>query len=95
MSGRINGIQAELRSRYSCAIYTHCMAHRTNLVVVDMCKNIKIGIFIELCHYYFPIKFIIKNIFNEFFSMRNTSLIFLNHYMSILHEHKLPNKKLK
>ncbi|KAL4143991.1 hypothetical protein QTP88_006236 [Uroleucon formosanum] len=41
MSGRLNGVQAKIKELYPSAIYTHCMAHRLNLVVVDMCKNIK------------------------------------------------------
>lgn len=24
-------------------IYIHCMAHRLNLVVINMCKNVKVG----------------------------------------------------
>ncbi|KAE9522780.1 hypothetical protein AGLY_016821 [Aphis glycines] len=41
MSGKRNGVQSKLQERYECAIYTHCMAHRINLVVVDMCKNVE------------------------------------------------------
>ncbi|KAL4127212.1 hypothetical protein QTP88_011403 [Uroleucon formosanum] len=43
MSGCLGGVQAKIKEHYSCAIYTHCMAHRLNLVVVDMCKGIKIA----------------------------------------------------
>lgn len=42
MSGKRNGAQSKLLERYPCAIYTHCMAHRINLVVVDMCKNVEV-----------------------------------------------------
>jgi hypothetical protein len=35
-------IQSKIKDYYPCAIYTHCMAHRLNLVVVDICKNIKV-----------------------------------------------------
>ncbi|CAI6358861.1 unnamed protein product [Macrosiphum euphorbiae] len=41
MSGRFNGVQAKIKSKYPFAIYTHCMAHRINLVVLDMCKIVK------------------------------------------------------
>ncbi|XP_050530995.1 zinc finger MYM-type protein 1-like [Daktulosphaira vitifoliae] len=41
MSGRFNGVQARVKEKYPYAIYTHCMAHRLNLVVIDMCKLIK------------------------------------------------------
>ncbi|KAF0723115.1 zinc finger MYM-type protein 1-like [Aphis craccivora] len=41
MSGKLNGVQAKIKEIHPCAIYTHCMAHRLNLVVVDFCKNIK------------------------------------------------------
>ncbi|CAI6372425.1 unnamed protein product [Macrosiphum euphorbiae] len=36
MSGCLGGVQAKIKQLYPCAIYTHCMAHRLNLVVVDM-----------------------------------------------------------
>jgi len=42
MNGRLNGVQVKIKELYPSAIYTHCMAHRLNLVVVDMCKNIKV-----------------------------------------------------
>ncbi|KAL4101261.1 hypothetical protein QTP88_021281 [Uroleucon formosanum] len=43
MSGCLGGVQAKIKEHYPCAIYTHCMAHRLNLVVVDMCKGIEIA----------------------------------------------------
>jgi len=42
MSGRLNGVQAKIKELYLSAIYTQCMAHRLNLIVVDMYKNIKL-----------------------------------------------------
>lgn len=50
MSGRFNGVQQKVKLRHPCAIYTHCMAHRVNLIVIDMCKIVKIkkNIFIIL-----------------------------------------------
>lgn len=42
MSGRLNVVRAKIKELYPSAIYTHCMAHCLNLVVVDMCKNIKV-----------------------------------------------------
>jgi len=44
MSGHLGGMQAKLKDKFPTAIYTHCMAHRLNLVVVNMCKNIKVSI---------------------------------------------------
>jgi hypothetical protein len=41
MSGRLNGVQALLKRDVPQAIYTHCFNHRLNLVIVDVCKNIK------------------------------------------------------
>lgn len=41
MSG-LGGVQAKIKEIHPYAIYTHCMAHRLNLVVVDMCKGIKV-----------------------------------------------------
>lgn len=42
MSGKFNGVQALIKSKFPYAIYTHCMAHRVNLVVLDMCKTVKV-----------------------------------------------------
>jgi len=42
MSDHLNGVQAQVQKRYPAAIYTHCMAHRLNLVVLDLCKSIKV-----------------------------------------------------
>lgn len=42
MSGHIGGVQVKIKEDYLYAIYTHCMAHRLNLVVVDLCKEIKV-----------------------------------------------------
>jgi len=45
MSGSKNGVQTKLREAHpqaKNAIYVHCMAHRLNLVVVDMCKHLKV-----------------------------------------------------
>ncbi|KAL4126512.1 hypothetical protein QTP88_010734 [Uroleucon formosanum] len=44
MSGSKSGVQTKLREAHpqaKNAIYVHCMAHRLNLVVVDMCKHLK------------------------------------------------------
>ncbi|CAI6372654.1 unnamed protein product [Macrosiphum euphorbiae] len=41
MSGSKKGVQTLLREHYPDAIYIHCMAHRLNLVVIDMCKHVK------------------------------------------------------
>lgn len=42
MSGKRNGVQIKIQDQHPHAIYTHCMSHRMNLVVVDMCKNIEV-----------------------------------------------------
>ncbi|CAI6354560.1 unnamed protein product [Macrosiphum euphorbiae] len=36
MSGKRAGVQTKLKEYYPSAIYVHCMAHRINLVVIDM-----------------------------------------------------------
>lgn len=41
MSGSKRGVQTLLREHYPDAI--HCMAHRLNLVVINKCKNVKVG----------------------------------------------------
>lgn len=40
MSGRVGGLQAKIRETYPSAVYIHCMAHRINLVVTDLCGEI-------------------------------------------------------
>lgn len=42
MSGKFGGVQQKVKLKHPFAIYTHCMAHRVNLVVLDMCKMIKV-----------------------------------------------------
>lgn len=41
MSGQVAGLQTKIREKYPAAIYTHCMSHRLNLVVTDVCNNIQ------------------------------------------------------
>lgn len=53
MSGKYNGVQDKIKNRFPYAIYTHCMAHRMNLIVIDMCKIIKVKFYI-----YFTFKII-------------------------------------
>lgn len=42
MSGSKKGVQTLFREHYPDAIYIHCMAHRLNLVVINMCKHVKV-----------------------------------------------------
>ncbi|XP_060873889.1 zinc finger MYM-type protein 1-like [Metopolophium dirhodum] len=52
MSGKFNGLQSKVKSQYPYAIYTHCMAHKMNLIVIDMCKYVKVmNIFLYLFLY--------------------------------------------
>lgn len=46
MSGRFNGVQQKLKSKHPKAIYIHCMAHRMNLIVLDMCKIVKVVMYL-------------------------------------------------
>lgn len=41
MSGRVGGLQAKIRETHASAIYIHCMAHRLNLAVNDLCSEIE------------------------------------------------------
>lgn len=43
MSGRKGGVQAKMIKHYPYATYIHCMAHKLNLIVVDMCKNVNVS----------------------------------------------------
>lgn len=40
MSGSCTGVQARIQQHAPMAVYIHCMAHRLNLVLVDVCKNV-------------------------------------------------------
>jgi len=51
MSGCKNGLQTKIRQKHPEAIYTHCMAHKLNLVVVDTCNYIKVSTFIKCIEY--------------------------------------------
>ena len=42
MSGCKNGVHVKIQSKHPFAMYTHCMARRMNLVVLDLCKNIEV-----------------------------------------------------
>jgi len=42
MSGHLNGVQTKIKEHHPTAVYIHCMAHRLNLVVVDVCTSIKV-----------------------------------------------------
>ena len=41
MSGEWNGLQAKIKTIGPQALFTHCHAHRMNLVLQDTCKKIK------------------------------------------------------
>ncbi|KAL3187177.1 hypothetical protein MRX96_025905 [Rhipicephalus microplus] len=41
MSGTSRGVQALFRLEVPQAVYVHCMSHRLNLVIMDVCKAIK------------------------------------------------------
>jgi len=45
MSGVHGGVQKKIQEKYLYlyAIYTHCIANRTNLVVIDMCKSVNVN----------------------------------------------------
>lgn len=45
MSGKFNGVQSKIKTKFPHTTLTHCKAHRINLVVVDMCKIIKVTLF--------------------------------------------------
>jgi hypothetical protein len=57
MPGCRGGVQTLFKNYHPSAIYIHCMAHRLNLVMVNMCKNVKVcTIYIYLCIYKSVIK---------------------------------------
>jgi len=43
MSGCLGCVQAKIKEKHPYGIYIHCMAHRLNLVVVVMCKGVKVN----------------------------------------------------
>lgn len=38
MSGSFSGVQAEIRKKYSCALYVHCSSHSLNLAISHSCQ---------------------------------------------------------
>jgi len=40
MSGAQKGVQQRVREATPLAVYTHCYAHKLNLVLVDCCKSV-------------------------------------------------------
>ncbi|XP_025406287.1 protein ZBED8-like [Sipha flava] len=52
MSGKFNGLQNKIKNQYPHAIYTHCMAHKMNLIVIDMCKYVKnpVSLYVHFSH---------------------------------------------
>ena len=50
MSGSVGGVQTKFRQSHpsaSRAVYVHCMDHKLNWVIVDMCKHLKVIIAIN------------------------------------------------
>ncbi|CAH0563144.1 unnamed protein product [Brassicogethes aeneus] len=43
MSGKHKGLQALIKEKHPSVIYTHCLAHKLNLVVVDACTKVSLG----------------------------------------------------
>lgn len=41
MSGHVSGVQTRVREKYPEAIYSHCLAHKLNLVLVSARKNVQ------------------------------------------------------
>ena len=39
MSGDVGGVQRKMQDLVPHAVYVHCLAHRVNLVSVNVCKN--------------------------------------------------------
>lgn len=58
MSGRQGGVQTKMKIHYPYATYIHCMAHKLNLIVVDMCKNVKVSSNFELTYYLYNLKIV-------------------------------------
>lgn len=48
MSGCKGGVQTLFKVHHPSAVYIHCMAHKLNLVVVDMCKYVKVCIILSI-----------------------------------------------
>jgi len=48
MSGQFNGVQQKIKTQHPEAIYIHCMAHKVNLLIMDMCKVVKVFVNINI-----------------------------------------------
>jgi hypothetical protein len=40
MSGELNGLQTKIKAIAPRALFTHCFAHRLNLILQDTCSKI-------------------------------------------------------
>jgi hypothetical protein len=41
MAGELNGLQTKIKAIAPQALFTHCFAHRLNLILQDTCSKIK------------------------------------------------------
>jgi hypothetical protein len=41
MAGELNGLQKKIKTTAPQALFTHCYAHKLNLVLQDSCKQIR------------------------------------------------------
>jgi hypothetical protein len=78
MAGELNGLQTKIKAIASRALFTHCFAHRLNLILQDTCSKImECGIFdIYIIYIYFLFYkvnqriFLIARLESNFFSQR-------------------------
>jgi hypothetical protein len=56
MSGKLNGVQARIRSMYPLAVYVHCASHSLNLAISDACTVVAIrncvGTLGDICNFF-------------------------------------------
>jgi hypothetical protein len=57
MSGKLNGVQARIRSMYPLAVYVHCASHSLNLAISDACTVVAIrncvGTLGDICNFFY------------------------------------------
>lgn len=42
MAGKFNDVRSKIQNKYPYAVYIHCMVHRVDLAVIDMCRFVKV-----------------------------------------------------
>lgn len=90
MFGHLNSVESRIKEYYSYTIYPCCMTHRIHLVVVDVCKTIKIILKQIKSYKIYIYTFIDIHLMCVilFCTMQNVFLMYLKQFMYIFSNHQ-------